>query len=163
MSAKSGERRNGVVVSGAMATGTGPCRSTPADELGEDDLRVVFKALHAVAKKYMFLGVEMKVKMSEIEKIQSQCSDPDECLLKVFSIRLRKIPSLTWRDIDTALRSDTVGEPQLADRIRRQYGHLYSPGPSFETSLVQELGRKKSEVSKSKKKKVFKEVHKTRL
>ena len=139
-----------------MATGTGPCRSAPADqspdELGEDDLRVVFKALHSVAKKYMFLGVEMKVKMSEIEKIQSQCSDPDECLLKVLSIRLRKIPSLTWRDVDTALRSDTVGEPQLADRVRRQYGHLYSPDPSFEASLDQEQGRKMSKITKSKKK-----------
>ena len=142
-----------------MATGTGPCRSAQADqshqspdELSEDDLRVVFKALHSVAKKYMFLGVEMKVKMSEIEKIQSQCSDPDECLLKVLSIRLRKIPSLTWRDIDTALRSDTVGEPQLADRLRRQYGHLYSPDPSFEASLDLEQGRKMPEMTKSKKK-----------
>ena len=139
-----------------MATGTGPCRSAPTDqspdELGEGDMRVVFKALHSVAKKYMFLGVEMKVKMSEIEKVQSQCSDPDECLLKVLSIRLRKIPSLTWRDIDTALRSDTVGEPQLADRIRRQYGQLYSPDLCSEASLDQEQGRKMSKITKSKKK-----------
>ena len=142
-----------------MATGTGPRRSAQAeqshqspDELSEDDLRVVFKALHSVAKKYMFLGVEMKVKMNEIEKIQSQCSGPDECLLKVLSIRLRKIPSLTWRDIDTALRSDTVGEPQLADRIRRQYGHLYSPDRSVEASLDLEQGRKMPEMTKSKKK-----------
>ena len=85
-------------------------RSAPADqspdELGEDDLKVVFKALHSVAGKYMFLGVEMNVKMNEIEKIQRQCfSNPDECLLKVLSVRLKQIPSLTWRDIETALRS----------------------------------------------------------
>ena len=86
-----------------MATGTGPCRSAPADqshqspdELGEDDLKVVFKALHSVAEKFVFLGVEMNVKMNEIEKIQKRCSDPDECLLKVLSVRLKQIPSLPW-------------------------------------------------------------------
>ena len=142
-----------------MATGTGPCRSAPADrshqspdELGENDLRVVFKALHSVAEKYKFLGLEMNVRMNEIKKIQSQCSDPGECLLEVLSVRLKQIPSLTWRDVDTALRSDTVGEPQLADRIRRQYGHLYSPDPSFEASLDQGQGRKMSERAKRKKK-----------
>ena len=94
----------------------------------------------------------MKVKMSEIEKIESQCSDPNKCLLKVLSVRLKQIPSLTWRDIDTALRSGPVGEHLLADGIRRQYGHLYIPDPSFEASLDQEQGRKKSKITKSKKK-----------
>ena len=138
-----------------MATGTGPCRSAPADrssdELGENDLRVVFKALHSVAEKYKFLGLEMNVRMNEIKKIQSQCSDPGECLLEVLSVRLKQIPSLTWRDVDTALRSDTVGEPQLADRIRRQYRHLYSLDLSFEASLDQRQGRKMSERAKRKK------------
>ena len=142
-----------------MAAGTGPCRSAPVDqshqspdELGEDDLNVVFEALHPAAAKYLFLGVAMKVKMSEIEKIESQCSDPNKCLLKVLSVRLKQIPSLTWRDIDTALRSGPVGEHLLADGILRQYGHLYSPDPSFEASLDQELGRKMSKITKSKKK-----------
>ena len=94
----------------------------------------------------------MNVKMNEIEKIKKRCSDPDECLLKVLSVRLKQIPSLTWRDIDIALRSDTVGEPLLADTIRRQYGHLYSPDPIVEASLVREQGRKMSEMNKSKKK-----------
>ena len=138
-----------------MATGTGPGHTAPADqgphELGEDDLRVVFKALHSVAEKYMFLGVEMNVKMNEIEKIQRQCSNPNECLLKILSVRLKQIPSLTWRDVDTALRADTVGEAKLANRIRKEYGHLYSPDPSFEASLDKEQGRKMSEIIKSRK------------
>ena len=102
-----------------MAPGTGPALTEPADqsphELDEDDLRVVFRTLHSVAEKYKVLGVEMNVKMTEIKKIQRQCLDHEECLLEVLSVRLKQVPSLTWRDIDTALRSDTVGEPLLAD------------------------------------------------
>ena len=95
------------------------------DELGEDDLNVVLEALHPAAAKYLFLGVAMNVKMNEIEKIESQCSDPNKCLLKVLSVRLKQIPSLTWRDIDTALRSGSVQEVRLANSIREQYEHLY--------------------------------------
>ena len=136
-----------------MATGTGPCRSAPADqshqspdELSEDDLNVVLEALHPVAAKYLFLGVAMKVKMSEIEKIESQYSDPNKCLLKVLSVRLKQIPSLTWRDIDTALRSGPVGEVKLANRIRKQYGHLY---PSSQASLDHTQGRSISKMTKN--------------
>ena len=136
-----------------MATGTCPCRPAPTDqshqspdELSEDDLKVVFRALHSVAEKYKFLGVEMNVKMNEIKKIQRQCYDPDECLLEVLSFRLRQVPSLTWEDVDVALRSDTVGEPQLANRIREQYGHLY---PSSQASLDHKQGKKISEMTKT--------------
>ena len=128
-----------------MATGTGPCRSALADqshqnphELGEDDLNVVLEALHPAAAKYLFLGVAMKVKMNEIKKIQKRCSDPDECLLEVLSVRLKQIPSLTWRDIETALRSGPVGEVRLANTISKQYGHLY---PSSQASLDHTQGR----------------------
>ena len=136
-----------------MATGIGPCRSALADqshqspdELGEDDLNVVLEALHPVAAKYLFLGVAMKVKMNEIKKIQKRCSDPDECLLEVLLLRLKQIPSLTWRDIDTALRSGPVGEVRLANRIREQYGHLY---PSSQASLDHKQGRNISEIAKN--------------
>ena len=136
-----------------MATGTGPCRSAPVDqshqnpdELGEDDLNVVFEALHSVAAKYLFLGVAMKVKLNEIKKIQMQCSNPDVCLLEVLSFRLRQVPSLTWGDIDAALRSGPAGEVRLANRIREQYGHLY---PSFQASLDHTQGRNITEMTKN--------------
>ena len=133
-----------------MATGTGPCGSAPADqspdELDEGDLRVVFNSLHSVAENYKFLAVEMNLTMNEIKRIQRQFSDPNECLLEVLSVRLKQIPSLTWRDIDTALRSGPVAEVKLANRIREQYGHLY---PSSEASLDHTQGRKISEMTKN--------------
>ena len=136
-----------------MATGTGPCRSAPAyqshqspDKLGEDDLNVVLEALHPVAAKYLFLGVAMNVKMNEIKKIQKRCSNHDECLLEVLLVRLKQIPSLTWRDIDAALRSEPVGEVRLANRIREKYGHLY---PSSQASLDHQQGKKITEMTKN--------------
>ena len=136
-----------------MATGTGPCRSASADqshqspdELGEGDLRVVFNALHSVAENYKFLAVEMNLTMNEIKRIQKQFSDPNECLLEVLSVRLKQIPSLTWREIDTALRSGPIGEVRLANTIREQYGHLY---PSSQASLDHTQDRNISEMTKT--------------
>ena len=85
-----------------------------------------------------FLAVEMNLTMNEIKRIQKQFSDPNECLLEVLSVRLKQIPSLTWRDIDTALRSGPVGEVRLANSIREQYGQLY---PSSQASLDHTQGR----------------------
>ena len=129
-----------------MATPVGQGGPASADSgsycLGEGDFSAVYEVLSPVAEKYQTLGVQINVSASDIQEIRAKHTNPNDCLLKVLETRLKQIPSLTWRDIDTALRSDTVGEPQLADRIRRHYGHLY------EGSLVQEQGRKISGMTK---------------
>ena len=94
-------------------------------ELGEDDLKVVHLALYPIAAKYLMFGIQIDVKMSEIEKIQRKCNDSNECLLHVLSVRLKQPQPLTWNDIDTALRSVSVGEHGLANRVKKEYGHLY--------------------------------------
>ena len=96
--------------------------------LGEDDLKTLIDALHPIAEKCITFGKQINVKMNDIEEIQRQCTDPNECLLKVLSIRLKQIPPLTLNDVDTALRSDDVGEVRLANRIREQYCHDISIG-----------------------------------
>ena len=101
-------------------------------ELDEDDLKILFEALLPMAEKYLFFGININVKMSEITNIQKQCTDPKECLLKVLSIRLRQIPSLTWKDIYTALKSDSVSEGKLADRIMKKY---VSPDPIYTAKM----------------------------
>ena len=129
-----------------MATPVGQGGPASADSgsysLGEGDLSALYEMLSPVAEKYRNFGLQINVSASDIEVIPTKHTNPHDCLLKILETRLKQIPSLTWRDIHTALRSDTVGEPQLADRIRRQYGHLY------EGSLVQEQGRKMSEMTK---------------
>ena len=69
--------------------------------------------------------------MSDITDVKKQYSDPKECLLNILSIRLKQHPPLTWGDIDTALRSKSVGEVSLANRIKKEYGHQFSLDPSI--------------------------------
>ena len=125
-----------------MATGVGPSCSASAQkrshELGENDLKVVYNALHPMAEKYLFFGIQIDVKMSEIKKIQRLNINHNECLLEILSIRLKQIPSLTWNDIHTALVSESVGEGKLADKIKKEYGHLFSPDPSSSQAALEE-------------------------
>ena len=129
-----------------MATGVGSASAKQrSHELGEDDLNTVYEALHPIAKKYLFFGIKVNVKMNEIEKIQSISTDPNECLLKVLSIRLKQMPSLTWNDIHTALLSKSVGEGKLAEEIKKEYGHLF-----LATKPVPQEGKRKRSASRRK-------------
>ena len=113
-----------------MATGGAGLPEVPSDqgfrELGKDDLKVVFKALLPVARKYEFFGIELGLDMDEIDEIQRRCTDSRQCLLRILDTCLRQIPALTWNDIDSALRSKSVGENRLANAIKKEYDHLFS-------------------------------------
>ena len=102
--------------SAALARASGDMSSY---ELSDGDMRILFEALSPIRGKYLFFGIQINVSMDELKKIQRECTDPAECLLRVLSIRLKKIPRLTWNDIDSALRSDSVSEPRVANSIRR--------------------------------------------
>ena len=116
-----------------MASRESPRSSEPGEcgshELGDDDLKVLSQALYPVAKKYMLFGIQINVRMDEIEKIEKKCADSNECLAKILSTRLKQDPPLTWKDIYTALRAGPVGEGKLANDIKKEYGHLFSPDP----------------------------------
>ena len=109
-----------------MATWSGG--QTASKGLGEKHLGALFEALHPVSKKYNFLGLQIGVTKSEIEKIEAQHSDPDNRLLEILSVRLKNVKAITWNDIDKALRSGCVGESKVADGIRENYSHLFSYG-----------------------------------
>ena len=131
-----------------MATGKGSPCSSPAcvdqslHELGGDDLKVVYEAVFSIAAKYLFFGIQIGLKMNEIANIKMQCgTDPKECLLHVLSVRLSKRPALTWGDIETALRSEVIGEHEQANRIKKEYGHLYYRlDPSLQASSDEQHG-----------------------
>ena len=112
-------------------------------ELEKDDLKVFFDALLPVAEKYVFFGIQIGVDVNEIDEIRKQVmNDTRECLLRILRIRLGRTPALTWKDIDTALRSKAVDESRLANALMQEYGHLFVHKQTFES---QEDGRKGSE------------------
>lgn len=80
-----------------------------------------------MAVKYKQFAVGIKLKMSEIECIQYQYSNPSDCLLHVLAKRLNKNPPLTWVDVVKTLRSHSVSETRLADSIAHFQG-IFSQG-----------------------------------
>ena len=118
-----------------MATGSSQAAS-PDTALGKDDLGALHNALYPARNNYESFGLQIGVGIDEINSIETQHTDPGKRLLGVLSARLRKAKSLTWSDIDRALRLECVGESTTADSIRKA---LFSPDPStIEGSSAQE-------------------------
>ena len=100
--------------------------TSPHEGLGEDDLGDLYEALYPIRHKYKHLGLQMKVKKSEIENIEAQHSDHGDRLLEILTIRVKQTSFLTWTIIEKALRSRSVGEHQLADSIWQTHVKLPS-------------------------------------
>ena len=128
-----------------MATGSREVASSNT-ELGEDDLGALYEAIYPARNSYKSIGLLIGVKIGEIENIESNKTDSGDCLLAVLSIRVKKSKPLTWNDIDSALRSDCVGESGLSDKIRKKYGHFFIPDPSTESDSEQEHEIKSEEI-----------------
>ena len=107
-----------------MASESGQATSSLRD-LTDDNLGELYEALYRIRFKYRSLGLQIGVKISEIRGVQSQYDDPGDRLQEVLSVRLRQSESLTWKDIDKALRSESVGEGKVADIIQRKHGHVF--------------------------------------
>ena len=108
-----------------MATGSSEAAPSFAS-LCEDDLWALYKALYPARNNYKKLGLQIGVKMSEIESVERKENDTSDRLLEILKIRLRKGDPLTWNDIDAALREECVGEVSTANAIKNKYGHLYN-------------------------------------
>ena len=118
-----------------MATGSSQAPS-PDTALSKDDLGALHDALYPARNNYESFGLQIGVGIDEINSIETQHTDPGKRLLGVLSARLRKAKTLTWNDIDRALRRECVGESTTADEIRKA---LFGPDPStIEGSSAQE-------------------------
>ena len=92
-----------------------------ASPLEEDDLKYLHEALYKVRDKFRPLGLQIGLKMSDIRAIEAKLTDPGDQLLEALSVRLKQAETLTWSDIDKALRSDCVSEGKTADDIRKNF------------------------------------------
>ena len=94
----------------------------PANVLGENDLRCVYKELLDVSHKWFKLGVELELRLGTLERVRDQYPDPSTALLEMLLHWLKQVdPPPTWEGLACALESRTVGEPRLAEQLRTKY------------------------------------------
>ena len=107
-----------------MATGSSKAAS-PNTELGGKDLAELVEVLHPARNKYFHFGLQIGLENDEIESVENRYQNAGDRLRAILSVRLNKANSLTWNEIDSALRSKSVDKSSLAEEIRRKYGHLF--------------------------------------
>lgn len=117
--------------------------SSLSKSLDESDLGSLCEHLFPVRKKYKYIGLQIGVKLSEIETTETKYADPGDRLLEVMSLRLKETRPLTWVDIIHTLRSQSVGEPHLADSIQSSYSE--KSVPDVVATSDQELSSSSSE------------------
>ena len=109
-----------------MATGSSEVAS-PNTRLDEKDLPELLRVLHPARIEYNSFGLQIGVGVGEIVCIERMYQDPRHCLREILTARLKKSEPLTWNGIVAALREECVGLGKIADDIRQQYAHLFTP------------------------------------
>ena len=109
-----------------------------------DDLGEVYSALYPARAKWYNIGLAVTsitlsvlmlhpLRVSDLDSIKSQSSDPGICLREMLSVYL-KSGGASWFDIIEALDQNIVGENQLAERLLEkvpEYEGNGDPGDSF--------------------------------
>ena len=91
------------------------------NQLGTNDLQNVFSQLVEAAKDWFELGLALGIKVDILEGIDSNKNSDRARLREMLTHWLRSSPSRTWSDICNGLRSDTVKQINLADKIEEKY------------------------------------------
>ena len=88
-----------------------------------DDLKGIQNSTWDARAKWFNLGVQLNVKPTSLEAIQQNNKDhPDKCMTEMLIVWLKlSNPRPTWSSLVTALKQETVGREDLADRIDRQH------------------------------------------
>jgi len=94
------------------------------------DLSDVLEETLASSTKWHKIGIRLQVPVDKLESIRSQFSDPGDQLCEMLKEWLRRAARSrpTWGTLVEALRSQTVGEPKLADQL--EANHCQSEGKS---------------------------------
>lgn len=87
-------------------------------KLTTDDLKEVRDALYSIRLKWYDIGIELTVKVGELDTIRAQHSDPKDALTEMIkkwlkSTNLRSGPP-TWKSLARALEADAVDEKEIA-------------------------------------------------
>ena len=100
---------------------TGEDNERDENQLCIDDLQDVFSLLINAKKSWFYLGLALHIKPGILEGIKSKESCNTDRLCEMLTHWLRSSSSRTWRDICKGLRSDTVKQDVLANKIKEKY------------------------------------------
>ncbi|XP_064401971.1 uncharacterized protein LOC135347820 isoform X4 [Halichondria panicea] len=100
------------------------------NQLGTKDLQEVFSNLMEVVTNWFNLGLSLGIQVGTLKAIKSNESNDQDRLREMLTHWLQYSPSRTWNDICNGLRSDTVKQINLADKIEEKYKeHSSRPHP----------------------------------
>ncbi len=91
------------------------------NQLCIDDLQNVFSLLIKATNDWYELGLALGIQVDALEGIDSNRNSDKARLREMLTHWLRSSPSRTWSDICNGLRSDTVKQINLADKIEEKY------------------------------------------
>ena len=81
-----------------------------------DDLRVVRGLLYPFRRKWYDIGIELGLKVGELDNIRAAYSDHGECLTEMIKLWLKcSNPLPTWTALGVALRAEPVDEVKIAE------------------------------------------------
>ena len=102
-----------------------------ADILTEEDLAILVNELHEVRAKWHELGIQLKMKKSDLDAIETTfLKNVNRCLPEMLSVWLsRTEPSPpSWQRVVDALSSPAVDRSDVADKIRKKYSGEINEG-----------------------------------
>ena len=81
---------------------------------------LVYDRLFLVCSKWHNFGLALGLYENTLNRIKCNNSDCEDCLRETLAFRINDKP-LTWRDVVSALRSVTVKNNELAEKIEREF------------------------------------------
>ena len=97
--------------------------NTSSFELSPNDLSIVFNEVTSMSPSNVVnFGLQLNITPNVIDCFEiCHSRDMKQCLREILNERLKEEPPLTWPDIITALRADSVGESRLAREIEARH------------------------------------------
>ena len=82
-----------------------------------DDLRDVRNLLFPVKRKWFDIGIELGLKVEELNNIKAEHADHSQCLTQMILVWLKSInPPPTWKALGDALNTAPVHEVEIAGK-----------------------------------------------
>ena len=91
--------------------------------LGLGNLRDLLEETLSSSTKWYKIGLRLDVPVDKLDGIRSHFSDQQECLCEILKEWLKGAAGTnpSWRILVEALRSQTVGETRLADKLEAMH------------------------------------------